>query len=169
MACPPDRMGLPLPPPPPELAREVIAGRSLKADTQAPKRIPLSVLAYVGFHQSHGPQFDAAKWTSTRSRPASFPQCSGPGYKPPPMHPALGDKTATGKLSLIPAKILHNRIFRTGAVCCSGCRGGPRRGAMSLAVGETHGNDLSRRFTKPEAVQCGLGSVAAVYDRRRRS
>ena len=32
----------------------------------------------------------------------------------------------------------------------------PRRGPMSLAVGETHGNDAPRRFTNPEGVEFGL-------------
>jgi hypothetical protein len=45
----------------------------------------------------------------------------------------------------------HSRAG-SGAVCCSGFQGGPRRGPMSLAVGETHGNDAPRRFTNPGGV-----------------
>src|SRR5208282_3826016 len=47
----------------------------------------------------------------------------------------------------------------SGAVCCSGCQGGPRRGPMSLVPqsrDETHGNDAPRRFTNPEGVEFGL-------------
>ena len=38
--------------------------------------------------------------------------------------------------------------------------GGPRRGPMSLAVGETHGNDVPQRIANPEGVEFGLAPVA---------
>jgi hypothetical protein len=80
-------------------------GQVLMADRQ---RMPFSALAQADFQRSHWPQHNAAEWADARFRPASFPRRLGPGCKAPATHPALGERTHTSALSLIPLQIPYN-------------------------------------------------------------
>ncbi len=100
------RPGLHMPPLRPvpfpgEMAQEVIAGRSLKADGQAPRRISFPALAHVDFQRSHWPHQYAAQWTGAvfrrlRSR-EDWVQNAGSRHTA-----SEGQNTFTGRLSLVP-------------------------------------------------------------------